>query len=175
MTETADGEQIDTWKKELATAMADQQWRLALKFCSWLRYALSQQGLSDPDVEEAHQQAKEALVKQIAREKTLQEREEEHEERHQRLRSEAMHRIVSGDWGGALDSIETLYQGKADRREAIHLLQELKVRTATLLSPTYRQRDERAAALGKRFDALVERVGGSSLLSRNWPRDKAVD
>ncbi len=167
MTETTDGEQIDAWKKELVTAMADQQWRLALKLCSWLRYTLSQQGGSDPKVEEAHQQAKEALSRQIAGEKTQRGREEELEERHQRLRSGAMHQIVSGDWGGALDSIETLYQGQADRHEAIHLLQELKARTVTLLSPTYRQRDERAAALGKRFDALVERVGGSPLLSRN--------
>lgn len=169
MTETTDEEQIVIWKKELATAMADQQWRLALKFCSWLRYALSLQGRSDPEVEEAHQQTKEALAKQIAREKTQQEREEEHEGRHQRLRSEAMYQIISGNWDGALDSIEKLYQDKADRQEAIHLLQELKARTLTFLSPTYRQRDERAAALGKRFDALVERVGGSPLLSRNEP------
>ena len=169
MTETTNGEQIDIWKKELATAMADQQWRLALKFCSWLRYALSLQGHSDPKVEEAHQQAKEELARQIAREKTLQGREGEREGRHQRLRSAAMHQIVSGDWGGALDSIDTLYKGKADRQEAIHLLQELKARTVTLLSPTFRQRDERAAALGKRFDALVEQVGGSPLLSRNEP------
>ena len=160
MTETTDGEQIDIWKKELATAMADQQWQLALKFCSWLRYTLSLQEHSDPEVEAAHQQAKEALSKQIAEETTLQEREKERKEKYQRKRPSAMYQIISGNWVGAMDSIETLYQGKADRPEAISLLEALKARTATLLSPTYRQKDERAAMLGKRFDALVELVGG---------------
>lgn len=175
MTETTNGEQIDTWKKELSTAMADQQWRLALKFCSWLRYALSLQGRSDPEVEEAHQQAKEALAKQIAREKTQQEQEREHHERERRLRNEAMHQIISGNLDGALDSIESLCQDRANHREAIHLLQEFKSRSATMLSPTYRQMDQRAAVLGKRFDELVEQAGGSPLLSKSLPRDRFVD
>ena len=169
MTETTTEEQIDIWKKELATAIADEQWRLALKLCSWLRYALSQQGLSDPEVEEVHRQAKEALAEQVIREKTRQEREEEHERGLRQLRRTVMHQIVSADWDGALDSIEALYQDGADRREAIRLLQELKVRMATLLSPKYRQVDQRAAALGKRFDELVERVDGDPLLNRNRP------
>ncbi len=163
MNETTDQEPIETWKKELTTAMADQQWRLALKFCSWLRYTLSLQECSDPEVEEAHQQAKGALARQIDREKTLQGLDAERKERYQRMRPSAMCQIISGNWAGAMDSIETLYQGKADRPEAIRLLKELKARTATLLSPTYRQRDERAEALGKRFDALVELVGGGPL------------
>jgi hypothetical protein len=163
MNETTDWEQIETWKKELATAMADQQWQLALKFCSWLRYTLSLQERSDPEVEEAHQQAKEALARQIDRGKTLQGLEVERKGRYQQMRPSAMHQIISGDWVGAMDSIETLYQGEADRPEAIRLLKALKARTTTLLSPIYRQRDERSAALGKRFDVLVELVGGDPL------------
>ena len=171
MTETATGEQIEIWKKELAVAMADQQWRLALKLCSWLRYALSQQTLSDPEVEEVHRQAKEALAEQVTRERTEHEREEERERRLRRLPRTVMRQIISADWDGALDSIEALYQDGANRQEAIRLLQELKLRMATLLSPTYRQMDQRAAALGKRFDELVERVSGSPLLGGNWPRN----
>jgi len=48
------GEQIETWKKELVRAMTSRQWRRALQFCSWLRYTLWQQDLSDPEVEEVH-------------------------------------------------------------------------------------------------------------------------
>lgn len=59
--------------------------------------------------------------------------------------------------------------------QAIRLLQELKLRMVTLLSPTYRQMDQRAAALGKRFDELVERVSGNPLLDGNWPRNKSID
>ena len=69
MAQTTNREQIDVWKKELAEAMDSQQWQLALKLCSWLRYALHQQDLSDPEVEEAHRQAKEALARQVIEEK----------------------------------------------------------------------------------------------------------
>jgi alkanesulfonate monooxygenase SsuD/methylene tetrahydromethanopterin reductase-like flavin-dependent oxidoreductase (luciferase family) len=155
VTETTAGEQIEIWKKELAIAMADEQWRRALQLCSWLRYTLRQQELSDPEMEEVHRQAKEALAKQVSREKTQQ----QHEERHRQLRREIMHQIVSGDWEQALDSIEALYQDGANRQEAIHLLQELKARLPTTLTPEYRQAAQRAA-LGQRLDELVERIGG---------------
>ena len=169
MTETTGGEQIETWKHELATAMDEEQWQLALKLCSWLRYTLSQQGLSDPEVEEVHRRAKEALAEQVTSERTEHEREKERERRLRRLRRTVMRQIISADWDDALDSIEALYQDGANRREAVRLLQELKVRMATLLSPKYRQVGQRAAALGKRFDELVERVGGDPLLDRNRP------
>ena len=138
----------------MAIAIADEQWRLALKLCSWLRYTLRQQELSDPEVEEAHRQAKEGLAEQVIREKAQQER----EERHRRLRRQTMYQIISGEWDQALDSIEALYQDGANRQEAIHLLQEVKARLATMLSPKYRQTDQQAAALGRRLDELVERV-----------------
>jgi len=152
--------------------MDKEQWRLALNLCSWLRYALSQQGLSDPEVEEVHRRAKEALAEQVTRERTEHEREEERE---RRLLRTVMRQIISADWDGALDSIEVLYQDGANREEAIRLLLELKGRIATLLSPKYRQADQRAAALGKRFDELVERVGGSPLLGGNWLRNQSID
>jgi len=156
VTETTAGEQIEIWKKELAIAMADEQWRRALQLCSWLRYTLRQQELSDTEVEEAHRQAKEALAEQVIREKAQQER----EGRHRQLRHKIMQQIVSGDWEQALDSIEALYQDGTNHQEAIHLLQELKARLPTTRPPEYRQADQRAAALRRRFDELVERVGG---------------
>ena len=170
MTEMTTEERIDTWKKELATAMADEQWRLALKFCSWLRHTLSLQGRTDPEVETVHQQAKEALRKQVINEKVQQKHEREDKEKHRKLRSEVMHRVVSGDGNGALDLIETIYADGANRQEAIHLLQELKARSATKLSPRYRQTDQQAAIFGKRFDELTERVGGSLLSKKHEPR-----
>lgn len=170
MTETTAGEQIEIWKKELAIAMADEQWRRALQLCSWLRYTLRQQELSDPEVEEAHRQAKEALAEQVIREKTQQER----EGRHRRLRRQTMYQIVSGDWEQALDSIEALYQDGANRQEVIHLLQELKARWPTTQTPKYRQADQRAAALGRRFDELVERVHDGPLMSGNRPQDEST-
>ena len=111
VTETMAEEQIEIWKKELAIAMADGQWRRALQLCSWLRYTLRQQELSDPEVEEAHRQAKEGLAEQVIREKAQQER----EERHRRLRRQTMYQIISGEWDQALDSIEALYQDGANR------------------------------------------------------------
>lgn len=160
MTETTTGEQIEIWKKELVLAMADRQWRHALQLCSWLRYALRQQGLSDPEVEQVQRQAKEALAEQVAKRKTQQEREGSR----QQLRRQAMYQIASGEWDQALDSIEVLYQDGANRQETINLLQELEARMAIILrSPKYRQRDQRAAVLSRRFDELVERVGGGPL------------
>jgi alkanesulfonate monooxygenase SsuD/methylene tetrahydromethanopterin reductase-like flavin-dependent oxidoreductase (luciferase family) len=149
LTETRTEEQTEIWKNELAIAMADEQWRLALKLCSWLRYILGQQELPDPEVEQAQRQAKEGLAEQVIREKAQQER----EERRRRLQRQAMYQILSGDWDRALDLIEALYQHGANRQEVIHLLQELKKRLPTMSIPEYRQR-------GQRVDELVERVGG---------------
>lgn len=166
MTETTTGEQIDVWKEELAEAMDSQQWRLALRLCSWLRYDLHQQGLTDPEVEEAHRQAKEALAWQMDREKVQQEQEEGYRELGYRI----MAQIIHGDWTLALFSIEMLHQQGAPRREVLDLLQEFKARAATLLSPKYRETDPQAATLGRRFDRLVEQVGGGPPASgRNLP------
>ncbi|NIM04187.1 MAG: hypothetical protein GTN65_00870 [Armatimonadetes bacterium] len=82
VTETTSGKQVKIWKEELAIAMADRQWRRALQLCSWLRYTLRQQELSDAEAEEAHRQAKEALARQVVREEAQQVR----ERRNQRLR-----------------------------------------------------------------------------------------
>jgi len=149
LTETRAEEQIEIWKDELATAMADEQWRLALQLCSWLRYTLRQQELSDPEVEQAQRQAKEGLAEQVIREKGQQ----EHEGRGRQLQRQAMHEILSGDWDRALDLIEALYQHGVNRQEVIHLLQELKNRLPSMSIAEYRQRHQRV-------DELVERVGG---------------
>ncbi len=166
MTEMTTEEQMDSWKENLAAAMADEQWRLALKFCGWLRYTLSSQGDSDPEIEQTHRQAKEALSKQIAREKTQREHERAQEKEHLRLQGKAMHQIISADWTGAMDSIEVLYQDGANRQDAIRLLRELKMRTGTMQSPRFRQMNQRAATFGKRFDELAERIGGNLLLNK---------
>jgi exonuclease III len=110
----------------------------------------------------------------VSRERIQQEREEEHERKHRRLRRKTMPQIVSGDWNQALDSIEVLYQDGADRQEVIHLLREFEARLATLLSPGYRQMNQRSAALVRRFDELVERVGGGPLTSRDRPRGTSI-
>lgn len=154
VTETTSEKQVKIWKEELAIAMADRQWRRVLQLCSWLRYTLRQQESSDPEVEEAHRQAKEALARQVVRERAQQER----ERKHRRLRRQARYQIINGDWDRALDSIEALYRAGARRQEASDLLQELKARLASVLSPTYRQSDRRAAALAERFEELFERV-----------------
>jgi hypothetical protein len=67
--QTGPDEQIEMWKAELALAMADARWRRALQLCSWLRFSLRQQGLSDPEMEQARQQAKEHLAETVTREK----------------------------------------------------------------------------------------------------------
>lgn len=159
MTETKTEQQIKVWKKELAIAMENEQWRLALKLCGWLRYALRQQELSAPKVEKAHRQAKEALTKQLASEKHI-------PEKHRRQRNRAMGQIISGEWEQALTSIETLFKDGDNRQEAIDLLQEFEARSRILLSPAWRQKDPRAKALGEHFDGLVERIAGGSLPNR---------
>ena len=157
MPKTTTEEQIEVWKKELAMAIAGQQWRRALQLCSWLRYAQRQQGLPDPEVEQVQRQAKEALAEQVIEEKTQQKR----EGRHRELQRQTVYQMASGDWEQAMDSIEALYQDGANRREVIGLLQELKARMAIILRfPKYQETNRRAAALSRRFDELVERVGG---------------
>ena len=64
MAETTTREQIEAWREELGLAVTGQQWRRALQLCSWLRYALWQQGRSDPEVEQVQRQAKAALAEQ---------------------------------------------------------------------------------------------------------------
>lgn len=152
-------EQVKTWKQELGIAISNKHWKLALKLCSWLRYALLQGGISDPEVEEAHRMAKEALVEQETGEDTWKER----EERLRRLKNLAMFQITSGDWVQSLDSIEALLQSGAKPQEAINLLQELKARSATLLSLPYRQTNPRAETLRRRFDELTELVNTDQL------------
>ena len=156
MTETTDGEQIEIWQEELAQVLADQQWRRALQLCSWLRYALWQQGRSDPEVEQAQRQAKEALAEQMTRERTQQERDAEY----LRQQRQIMRRIISGDWEQAMDSIEVLFQDRTNRKAAVHLLDELKLRLGRRLDSQYRKMDQRLAALGRRFDELMEQVCG---------------
>jgi hypothetical protein len=150
LTETRAEEQIEIWKNELAIAMADEQWRLALQLCSWLRHSLGQQELSDPEVEQTQRQAKEGLAEQVIRDKGQQER----EGGRRRLERQVMYHILAGEWDRSLDSIEALYQQGANRQEVIHLLQELKNRLPTMSVPAYRQR-------GHRVDELMERVGGA--------------
>ena len=149
MTEPKAEEQIEIWKNELAIAVAGEQWRLALRLCSWLRHILRQQELSDPEVEQAQRQAKEGLTEQVIREEAQQKL----EETHRRSQHHSMNQILAGDWDLALESIEALYQDGASRQEVIHLLQELKNRLPTMSLPRYKQR-------GQRADELVERVRG---------------
>jgi hypothetical protein len=151
-------EQIGTWKEELTAAMTDQQWRRALQLCSWLRYALDQQDRSDPETEQMHRQAKEALAEQIAQTRAEQARQREH----QRLRRTAMNQSAAGSWMQALDSIETFHQHGASPQETVGLLQELKVRLSDRLLPTHWQKDPTAARLARRFNELLDQVRGDS-------------
>ncbi|MBC8507590.1 MAG: hypothetical protein ISR58_10410 [Anaerolineales bacterium] len=160
MTNTTNSEQIEIWKSELSVAMTDGQWQLALKLCGWLRYELRQLELSDSEVKISHDQAKEALSKQLIQEKSS------HTE-HQQQQSMTMRQIRFGEWDLAFDSIETLYQDGANRLEAISLFQEIEVRTQTFFSSNHRKTSQRAANLGKRFDELAERIGWDPLKNRN--------
>ena len=135
MTETTTDEQIELWKEELTVAMADQQWRRALQLCSWLRYTLGQQEQSDPEVEQIHRQAKEAIAEQVTQERAQQ----AHQREHSRLRLAAANQSASGTWMQALDSIEGFYQNGASQQEALGLLQELKTRLSDRLLPIHQQ------------------------------------
>ena len=160
MTKETTDEQVKNWKNEMAIAMDNEQWRHALKLCGWLRYALRQQDSSDPDVDEAHRQAKDALAKQWVREKSAY-------EKHQKQRDLILYQIISREWNKALTSIEAHYKDGANRQETINLLQEFKGRTRTLLTDNWRQKDPQAAALGRQFDELVEQVAGGSNKIKN--------
>jgi hypothetical protein len=154
MSEMTAEEQIVAWKEELAPAMADQQWRHALQLCSWLRYALWQQGSSDPQVDEAHRRAKEGLAEQVDREKDK----SKHTADLRRRRDGIMQQIATAQWSQALSSIDAFLQDGAGRDEIRHLLKELQTRMGRILGLQYRQMDRRAAALGRRFDDLEERT-----------------
>ena len=157
MTETTK-EQIKQWEEELALAMVDRQWRRALQLCSWLRYSLAQQERSDPELEQMHRQAKEALTEQVAQERAQRVDRREH----RRLRLTARRQTASGTWMQALDSIEAFYQKGASQQEAFSLLQELKTRLSDRLLPIHQQLDPRAAALARRFNELLDQVRGDS-------------
>ena len=83
-----------------------------------------------------------------------------------------MSQIIHGDWNAALFSIEMLHHQEAPRRDVLDLLQEFNVRVATMLSSQRRQTDPQAAALGQRFDELVEQVGGGPSAGESKPPDK---
>ena len=174
MTETTSEEQVQIWKEELATAVTGQQWQLALKLCSWLRHELGQQDASDPEVEEAHRQAKEGLAEHGSTRKTEQESEKEHRRTYQQRRIRIMHQLVAGNWDKALDLIEALHQDGATRHQIVDVLHELSARTASLLSPGYRRVDARAAALGQTLDEFVERVQGGPLTSAAQIQDRST-
>jgi hypothetical protein len=158
MTETTTKEQIGDWETELAVAMDDRRWRRALQLCSWLRYALAEQGRSDPEVEQQHRQAKEALAEQVTQERAQQ----AHQKEHRRLELTARRQAASGTWIQALDSIEAFYRNGADHQEALGLLQELKTRLSDRLLPIHQQLDPKAAALARRFNELLDQVRGDS-------------
>ena len=169
MTETTSEQQVQIWKEDLAGAITGQQWQVALKLCSWLRYTLQQEDTSDPEVEEAHHQAKERLADQVTSTAAQQESAPIRARRYEKRRTKIMHQIISGRWEQALDSIEELNQDGIGRHEIVDLLQELRARTASLLAPSYRRVDGRAARLGRRFDDLVQRIHGAPLLGTSRP------
>ncbi len=153
-TEMTVEEQISVWKEELEPAMADEQWRHALQLCGWLRYALWQQGTSDPQVDEAHRRAKVGLAEDVDRET---EQEKNREEMQQR-RDEIQQHITTAQWSQALSLLDVFHQEGASREEIRQLLKELQTRMGRILGLQYRQMDRRAAALGRRFDELEERT-----------------
>jgi hypothetical protein len=155
---TTTSKQIEDWKTELALVMVNLQWRRALQLCSWLRYALEQQDRSDPEVEQMHHRAKEALAEQVAQEREQQARQKEH----RRLRRTAINHIASGTWMQALDSIEALYRSGANRQETFDLLRELKICLSDRLFTTFWRQDSKAAALAQRFNAILGHVRGDS-------------
>jgi hypothetical protein len=157
MTSTTTEKQIEDWKTELASAMADGQWRRALQLCSWLRYALEEQDGSDPAVEQMQVQAKEALAEQIAQERAARAREKEQ----RRLRVVAMNQIASGTWMQALDSTDLFYQNGASPEETLDLLQQFRTRLSGRVLPTSWQKAPNAEALAQRFNELLDRVRGS--------------
>ena len=158
MTETTTTQQIEDWGTDLVLAMANRQWRRALQLCSWLRYALERQERSDPDVEQMHRRAKEALAEQVTQERA----EQASQKKHRRLQLMAVNQSTSGTWTQALDAIEVFYQNGASQQEALDLLQILKRRLSDRMLPLYWQIDPKAAALGRRFNELVDHIRSAS-------------
>ena len=154
MTEATSQKQIEDWKTELTSAMAEQKWRRALQLCSWLRYTLDQQGRSDLEVEEIHQKAKMALDEQIKRERA----EHERQIKHRDLRRTSTSQIISGNWLQALDAIEAFYQNEASQEETLDLLQAFQARLSDRRAPAQPPTGTRATELKQRFDEILEQI-----------------
>lgn len=159
MTEMTNEEQVSNWKTELRSAMDDQQWRQALKFCSWLRYTLDQQGRVDPEVEQIHQRAKEALAEQVMQERAQQER--------QRMARRLQHlyskQISSCKWMRALDTVESFHRQSTNYRDTLMLLEQLKARLSRQFSFIDWQENPRASAVKQRFNEVVEHIRSDAL------------
>lgn len=147
-------EQVESWKTELIEAMAEQQWQQALKFCSWIRYTLGQQGRTDPQVEQVHQQAKETLGAQVAHERA----QRGQQKAHLRLRHMCLRQINAEKWIPALDSIESLHQQNIDQEDTLSLLNELRTRLSKQLSAPEWRMSPQATAVSQRFNEVVEQV-----------------
>jgi transcription initiation factor TFIIIB Brf1 subunit/transcription initiation factor TFIIB len=147
-------EQIEDWETELASASAEQKWRRALQLCSWLRYALDQQGRSDPEVERIHDQAKKALAEQVSRERAQQARLRQR----QHSRRVGTNQIILGNWLQALDAIEAFYQSGASQEETFDLLKTLQDRLADRLNSAQQPTGAQATELRQRFSKLLEQV-----------------
>jgi hypothetical protein len=158
VTETTTKDQIDSWRAELASAMADQQWQQALKLCSWLRYTLDQQGRTDPKLEPMHQQAKEALADQVAQERAQKARQQEH----RRLRRMCVRQTDEDRWIPALDNIASLLQHSGDPQDTLSLLQALKTRLSKQLSSSEWRMSAQATAVQERFSEVLEQIRNAS-------------
>jgi hypothetical protein len=154
MAEATTKEQIENWKTELASAMAEQKWRRALQLCSWLRYTLDQQGRSDARVERMHGQAKAALAEQVKQERA----DQELLEKRLHLRRVSKNQITLGRWLQALDAIEAFYQNGADQEETLDLLQSFQDRLLDRLATAQQPTDTQATEVKQRFNDLLEQV-----------------
>lgn len=148
------GEQIENWKIELASAMGDQKWRRALQLCSWLRYALDQQGRSDARVERMHDRAKKALAEQVRQEQAKQ----EHQQERRHLLHVSTNQITLGHWLPALDAIEAFHNAGANQEETIELLQSFQDRLLDRLSTAQQPTGAQATEVKQRFNDLLEQI-----------------
>ena len=158
MTNIKTGEQIENWKAELTSAMTDQKWRRALQLCSWLRYALDQQGHSDPEIEQMHSHAKEALAEQVKEKQDTQERQRKLGHLRRMSRSE----IASGQWLRALDTIEAYHDHGASQEEVVDVLQALQDRLSRQLAFTQRPAGIGATEIKQRFNTLLQQIRDDS-------------
>lgn len=138
--------------------MANEQWRRALRLCSWLRYGLEQQEHSDFEVEQMHRRAKEALAKQVSKERAQQ----AHQKEWQRLQNTVMYQSASGTWMPTLDSIALFYQNGASQQQVLDLLQEFKKHLSGQLPSTSSRQDPKTAALVRRFNEILAQVRGDA-------------